>query len=192
MERNPSRGRGATTWAAALAVAASGLLAPVPVSSQEALATNTPPGEVIFARRVLMGSMDVLMQEIEAFSADAARHNTEVEFEAAQVADELSVMLQLVAHLYPAGTDIWSEEAEAADPTGVTLATPELWAQFPEFYRQANEAAEHAFALSRQTPRDAAWRESAADLRGRCESCHTAFSRFQLQEDPAPPLPTNN
>lgn len=154
-----------------------------------ARAGETPALDVIFARRVLMGSIDVYMQEIEAFVEDALDTGEPIPFEAAEAADIVSSMLLAFPHLFPSGTDIWSEEAEAEDPTSVSLALPAIWERFPDFYERANEAAQQAFDLSRARPRDEVWMQAAADLRSACDSCHADYTRFRPLSSLEPPEP---
>src|SRR3546814_833951 len=124
----------------------------------------TPVGDVIFARRVLMGAIDIYMQEIEAFAQDAEEDGTPIPFEAAEAADIVSTKLLAFPHLFPAGSGIWSKEAEEGAPTSVSLAMPAVWENFPDFYPRANQASQKAFDLSRMTPRDDAWIAAARDL----------------------------
>ena len=120
-------------------------------------------GDLIFARRNLMLQSEVYMVTIENYAAAAAQAGSEVPFEAAEAADNLSSLLLAVPHLFPEGTDYWSEAAEAADPTAVTLALPAVWDDFDTFFQQSQDIAQLAFDLSRREPRDAAWRQKAAD-----------------------------
>jgi cytochrome c556 len=139
-----------------------------------------------------MSGIDVYMQEIEAFALEAETKDTPIPFEAAEAADILSTMLIAFPHLFEPGSDLWSEEAEAEDPTSVTLALPAVWQNFPDFYRRANETSQAAFDLSRQQPRDARWIDNAKNLREACESCHADYTRLPDASELEPPLPVPN
>lgn len=148
-----------------------------------------PIEDVIFARRVLMGGIDIYMQEIEAFIQDAEKNDVPIPFEAAEAADIVSTKLLAFPHLFPVGSQIWSEEAERDDPTSVSLALPSVWENFPDFYRRANESAQMAFDLSRKMPRDESWIADAIELRAACDSCHADFTRFRPLDSFEPPAP---
>lgn len=153
---------------------------------------RTPVGDLIFARRVLMGGIDIYMQEIEAFVLDAETKGIPIPFEGAEAADIVSTMLIAFPHLFKPGSDIWSEEAEAADPTAVSLALPTVWENFPDFYRRANKASQMAFDLSRQNPRDESWIAAARELRATCVSCHAEYTRLITLDQLEPPLPVQD
>ena len=148
-----------------------------------------PHLETIFARRVMMGTVDIYMQEIEAFIVDYETDDEPIPFEAAEAADILSSLLIGLAQLYPTGTDFWSEAAEEEDPTSVTHAMPAVWENFDDFYARMNAASQLAFDLSRSTPRNEDWVVMANELRGTCVSCHTDYSRFDYGDPPVPPEP---
>jgi cytochrome c556 len=134
--------------------------------------------DVIFARNVLMDQIDLFMSEIEAFVGDAVRQNAVASVEAAEAADNISVMLEAFPHLFPPGSDIWSEQLEAEDPTKVTMALPKLWEEYDDFYALAQLANQQALDLSRLYPRDARFTEAAAELRQTCSNCHQQYTRF--------------
>ena len=78
------------------------------------------------------------------FANEAEAQGTPVPFEAAEAADIVSTMMIALPHLFPEGSDFWSEAAEAEDPTSVTLALPTVWDDFDNFYREANAVADGA------------------------------------------------
>jgi hypothetical protein len=136
---------------------------------------------------VLMDQIDLYMGEIEAFVADAERQNVHASVEAAEAADNVSVMLQAFPHLFPPGSYIWSDELEARDPTRVTMALPRLWEEYDEFYALAEFAWRRAVTMSRMYPRDQRFTDAAAELRQTCTDCHELYTRFAAREDAAPP-----
>jgi cytochrome c556 len=167
----------------AVSMLAIGAAVPLPDASGQApepAAGETPVLDVIFARRVLMDGIEIYMQEVHIFSQESAAANVDVPFEAAEAADIISMMMLAFPHMYPAGSYVWSEEAEAEDPTAVTLALPTVWENFPDFYERANRVAQQAFDLSRTRPRDARWREMVAELQAECDACHALYMRPQV------------
>lgn len=156
---------------------------------------EVPPqiAELINARRILMVQAEAYMLAMEEMVEAAKAAGTNVAFEASEAADYLSTVLLVSPHLYPDGSYYWSAEAEAEDPTAVTLALPEVWTDFESFYALSSETAKFAFDISRTAPRDAAYMQMVEDLRGMCTACHVSYTRTTDGKDPpAPPLPGGN
>lgn len=131
-----------------------------------------PPKDTIFARKILMGSIDANMDEIETMLAPEGTLNLA---EGQYHADMISIMLMAFPHMFSAATNQWTSGADR-DPAFDTFAAPEVWTQFADFYQKADTASKIAFAASRA--RDvAAFRASIAELRQACNACHTAYQK---------------
>jgi cytochrome c556 len=92
---------------------------------------------------------------------------------AAEHADTISIMLMAFPHLFPPSSNQWRPNAKR-DPAHDTFASPALWANFADFYRQAAAASRIAFNASR-AKREADFRTHMAALRSACDSCHAAY-----------------
>jgi cytochrome c556 len=130
----------------------------------------TPPKDTIFARKVLMGSIEMNMAELEAMTAEGATLKLS---EAREHADIVSVMLMAFPHLFPISTNEWTENADR-DPAVDTYASPELWTNFPDFYKRAEAASKIAFDASNSRRADV-FKAHLAELREACNSCHAAY-----------------
>ena len=86
--------------------------------------SGPPPKDTIFARKILMGAIDMNMDEIETMLAPNGKLDAA---EAREHADTISIMLMLW-HL--ASTDWFPPETCAEtdrDPATDTYASPDLW-----------------------------------------------------------------
>ena len=154
-----------------IAAAAACLLAAGATLAQEA--GGTPPKDTIFARKILMGAIDMNMDEIETMLAPDGKLDLA---EAREHADTISIMLMAVPHMFPAATNQWKPIDPDRDPATDTYAAPELWSNFADFYQRAGAASKLAFAASRAT-RPAAFRAAVEELRTACNSCHAAYQK---------------
>jgi cytochrome c556 len=80
-------------------------------------------------------------------------------------------------HLFPPGSNQWKPNAEAP-PETVTLASPEVWTSFADFYRQGEAAAKSADALAHATTADDV-KSRARELRIACDTCHALYLEDQ-------------
>jgi cytochrome c556 len=125
------------------------------------------PKETIFARKILMGAIDMNMDEIETMLAPEGKLNLA---DAQEHAETISTMLLAFPHLFPPATNQWKAGAER-DPATDTFASPELWTNFADFYQRATDASKIAWSASR-AKRAADFRALMAQLRERCNACH--------------------
>jgi cytochrome c556 len=124
----------------------------------------------IFARKILMDAVDLHMDAIDwMVSSDKPIDMSK----AKEHADTISIMFMAFPHLFPANSNQWRQDAKR-DPGRDTFAAPELWANYPDFYRRAAQASKIALVASR-TKREADFRKQFAVLREACDSCHAAF-----------------
>ena len=147
------------------AVAAAFLLAfaaePAPAQDQPA------PRDTIFARKILMGAIDMNMDEIETMLAPEGKLMLS---DAQEHAETISTMLMAFPHLFPPATNQWKPGADR-DPATDTFANPDLWSNFADFYRRAAEASQLAWDASRAKRPDE-FRSLIGQLRQRCNACH--------------------
>lgn len=126
--------------------------------------------DTIFARKILMATIDLNMDALE----EMVRSGKPIDFdEAHEHADTISVMLMAFPHLFPPSTNQWRPNVDR-DPGRDTSASPELWNEFADFYRQAAAASQLAFVASHASA-EPDFKETMADLRTACNSCHARF-----------------
>jgi cytochrome c556 len=130
------------------------------------------PKDVIFARKILMDAIGTNMDEIETMTGSGNEINLH---EGREHADMISVMLMAFPHLFPASTNQWMPNA-VRDPGTDTFASPEVWANYSDFYKQAATASKIAYNASR-AKEQGAYRTYIADLRQACDACHKAYQK---------------
>jgi cytochrome c556 len=133
-----------------------------------------PPKDTIFARKILMGSIDMNMDEVETMLAPGG---TLDHAEAREHLDIISVLLMAFPHMFAAATNQWKPDADR-DPALDTFAAPEVWANYADFYRRATGASKIAFEASRARRADD-FKALVAELRNACTSCHAAYLKTQ-------------
>jgi cytochrome c556 len=147
-------------------VAASLAIGPAAMAQDQSAAAGA---DAIFARKTIMDALCDKMAEIERMIA-LGKIDTKVTH---AHGDTISVMLMAFPHLFPPGTNKWKPDLDQ-DPLTETLASPNLWSSFPDFYRQATAAAKTAFALSRADKIDDI-KTNARELRIECDTCHSLY-----------------
>jgi cytochrome c556 len=125
--------------------------------------------DTILARKTLSDAFCDKMDLIEK----AARSRARIPDAARDAADTISVLLLAFPHLFPPTSNRWTPDGNV-DPVAETLASPEIWSDFPGFYRRAKDASRIAFTLSR-APTDEEFRTLTMDLRVACDSCHALY-----------------
>ena len=123
--------------------------------------------DTIFARKILMGAIDMNMDEIETMLAPEGKLDLA---EGQEHAETISTMLMAFPHMFPPATNQWKAGA-ARDPATDTFASPDLWTNFADFYARATEASKIAWSASRAR-RAADFRALIVQLRERCNGCH--------------------
>jgi cytochrome c556 len=150
----------------ACALACSVLASFAAVAQDQSAATAK---DVIVARKTLMNSVMDKMDKIgnmisqRRIEMQASREN----------ADDISVMLMALPHLFPPESNQWKENA-GGDPATETVAAPEIWADFADFYRRSAIAANTAYELSRADSEDDVKRLYRA-LGVACDTCHSLY-----------------
>ncbi len=154
--------------AAAVATGLLAALVTIAVPINPASAQEQPTAkETIFARKILMGAIDMNMDEIETMLAPGGKLALS---DAQEHAETISTMLLAFPHLFPPPTNQWKAGAER-DPATDTFANPDLWSNFPDFYQRANDASKIAWSASRAKRADE-FRPLIGELRTRCNACH--------------------
>ena len=125
------------------------------------------PKETIFARKILMGAIDMNMDEIETMLAPGGKLDLA---DAREHAEVISTLWMVFPHLFPPSTNQWKEGAER-DPATDTFANPAIWSNFSDFYKRASEASKIAWTASRAKKPDE-FRTQIKELRLRCNACH--------------------
>jgi cytochrome c556 len=148
--------------AAAIAALAFGMAAE-PARAQDLPAAK----DTIFARKILMGAIDMNMDEIETMLAPEGKLDLA---EGQEHAETISTMLMAFPHMFPPATNQWKAGAER-DPATNTFASPDVWKNFADFYARATEASKLAWSASRARQPDE-FRGFIVQLRERCNSCH--------------------
>src|SRR5947199_9968111 len=104
-----------------------GLLYGAPVASAQS-SGMPPPKDTIFARKILMGAIDMKMGEIEIMLTPEGQLDAA---EAQEHADTISIMLMSFPHLFGSETSQWKPGADR-DPATDTCASPDVWTNFPD------------------------------------------------------------
>jgi cytochrome c556 len=158
----------ATARAAAAAALVAGVLA-----GTVALGQELPPAkETIFARKILMGAIDMNMDEIETMLVAEGKLDLA---EGREHAETISTMLMAFPHMFPPPTNQWKPGADR-DPATDTYAAPDVWANFADFYQRATAASKLAFDASRAKRVDE-FKPLIAQLRAACNGCHAAYMK---------------
>ena len=131
-------------------------------------AQDSPPDkDTIFARKILMGAIDMNMDEIETMLAPEGKLELA---DAQEHAETISTMLMVFPHMFPPTTNQWKPGVDR-DPATDTFASPEVWTNFSDFYKRAAEASKVAWNASR-AKHAADFRLLIKQLRDQCNSCH--------------------
>ena len=153
---------GAMATASAITVLTIGLLTGQMAAQEVPAAKDT-----IFARKILMGAIDMNMDEIETMLAPEGKLELA---DAQEHAETISTMLMAFPHMFPPATNQWKQGADR-DPATDTFASPEVWTNFADFYQRATEASKIAWNASR-AKRATDFRLLITQLRDHCNACH--------------------
>jgi cytochrome c556 len=133
-----------------------------------------PPKDTIFARKILMGAIDMNMDEIETMLAPEGKFELA---EGQEHAETISTMLMAFPHMFPASTNQWTQGADR-DPATDTFASPEVWTKFGDFYQRATAASKLAYEAS-GAKRESTFRPLIVQLRAACNGCHAAYMKTE-------------
>lgn len=133
-----------------------------------------PPKDTTFARKILMGAIDMNMDEIETMLAPEGKLELA---EGQEHAETISTMLMAFPHMFPTSTNQWKQGADR-DPALDTFASPDVWTKFDDFYRRATAASKLAYDASR-AKRESTFRPMIVELRAACNGCHAAYMKTE-------------
>jgi cytochrome c556 len=131
-----------------------------------------PPKDTIFARKIMMGAIDMNMDEIETMLAPEGKL---ILADGTEHADTISIMLMAIPHLFPASTNQWKPNIDR-DPATDTYAAPELWTNFADFYKRAADASKTALDAAR-AKNAADFKARIGELRAQCNACHAMYQK---------------
>jgi cytochrome c556 len=151
---------------AALLAAAGFGSGPVALGQDQSAAV---PKDVIFARKILMDTINENMDDLEAMVAQGKIDLAE----GTAHSNIVSVMLMAFPHLFPPTTNEWKPGGEK-DPGTDTYASPDIWRRYADFYKMAETATQAAFKASR-AHNDDEFKTHIGELRNACNACHEAF-----------------
>jgi cytochrome c556 len=135
---------------------------------------SAPPKDTIFARKILMGAIDMNMDEIETMLAPEGKLDLA---EGQEHAETISTMLMAFPHMFPPRTNQWKPGMDR-DPATDTFASPDVWKDFSNFYQRATAASKLAFDASR-AKRAADFKPLIAELRTNCNACHALYMKTE-------------
>jgi len=125
--------------------------------------------DVIFARKTLMnsimGKMDWIAEMISQGNFDLGK--------AHEQADHISVVVVSLTNNIPPNSNQWKENA-ILDPATDTVASPDIWDNFADFYRRSAAAAKTADEMRRADGEDEVKRLNRA-LGIACDACHSLY-----------------
>ena len=78
-------------------------------------------------------------------------------------------------HLFPPATNQWKPNVPR-DPGADTYASPDLWANFADFYQRAQKVSKTAYDAAHAMRGDE-YRSLIAELRSACNGCHAAYQK---------------
>src|SRR5471030_2058103 len=130
------------------AVAAAAIVASaVAMFADVARAQELPAAkDTIFARKILMGAIDMNMDEIETMLAPEGKLDLA---EGQEHSETISTMLMAFPHMFPPATNQWKAGA-ARYPATDTFASPAVWTDFTDFYQRSTSASKLAFSRSEE------------------------------------------
>jgi cytochrome c556 len=158
----------ALAGAAVAAVLVIALLAGASAPAQEQPTSK----DTIFARKILMGAIDMNMDEVETMLLPEGKLDLN---DAQEHAETISTMLMAFPHMFPMPTNQWKAGAER-DPAFDTFAAPELWMNFADFYARTQEASKIAWSASR-AKKGVDFKPLIGELRAHCNACHALYMK---------------
>jgi len=154
---------------AALAIGLVATILAVPAQERPTAAVK----DVIVARKTLMNS---IMDNVDKITEMISQRK--IDLHAAHGhAENISAMLTAFPHLFPPSSNLWRDNADL-DPVTDTIASPDVWTDFADFYRRAVAAADTASELGRADNADDLRRLFRA-LGVACDTCHALYLKEQ-------------
>lgn len=154
--------------AVAIVIFIAGFLAPVLVATAQDQSAATAK-DVIWARKTLMAAIG---DQADRITAMISERNIDLR-EAHANARNIAAMLTALPHLFPPSSNQWREGVDL-DPVTDTIASPDIWTEFDEFYKLATGTAKIADELSRAKNEDEVKSLHRA-LGINCDLCHSLY-----------------
>jgi cytochrome c556 len=165
-EQRPTGRRRRVVVAIAILAASVLTLDPVAMGQDQSAATAK---DVIWARKILMATIGDNSDQIRSMISE---RNIDLN-KAQEAARNISVMLKAFPHLFPPASNQWKEGVDT-DPVTDTIASPDIWTDFSDFYRLAAGVANIADEISHA--------DSEEEVRNRfralgiyCDLCHALY-----------------
>jgi cytochrome c556 len=125
--------------------------------------------DVILARKSLM---NLISDNQDRINNMLIEHK--IDFDKAHTyADNMAIGLTVFPHLFPASSNLWKEGAES-DPVNDTIAAPDIWSDFQDFYEQATATAKIAEEI-KQVDNEEDLRRLNRALGNACDLCHALY-----------------
>ena len=125
--------------------------------------------DIIWARKVLMATAGDRSDQIRSMISER-----DIDLERARaLARDISVLLTVFPHLFPKASNLW-KEGDDQDPATDTIASPDIWDDFADFYKQAMANAKIARDLSRAADEEELKSLHRA-LEITCDVCHSLY-----------------
>ena len=154
---------------AALAAALLALAALWPGAIAVGQDDDTTVRDVIWARKVLMAAVGERSDQIRAMISER-----DIDLERARgLARNISALLTAFPHLFPPASNRW-KEGDDQDPAKDTIASPDIWDDFADFYKQAMANARIARDMSRAADEEEL-RNLHRALEITCDVCHSLY-----------------
>ena len=125
--------------------------------------------DAILARKSLMNAIEENSDRIARMISDRDINLPE----ARARANNIFVMLTAVPHLFPPNSNQW-KEGKDLDPVTDTVASPEIWSNFADFYQLASAAANRADEMRRASNEEEVKSLHRA-LGNVCDFCHALY-----------------
>jgi cytochrome c556 len=129
-----------------------------------------PPKETIFARKILMSAVEMNMEAMDTLIAGEKIDIADIQ----EHADAVSIMLLAFPHMFPSSTNQWRDDDKDRDPATDTYASPAVWTNFADFYRQATAASKLALDIARNKQVNEV-KGLVAQLWATCHGCHSTY-----------------
>jgi cytochrome c556 len=125
--------------------------------------------DAILARKTLMNAVEEQSNCIGGMISERAVDITR----SRACANAIYVLLKAFPHLFPPESNQWREGVDL-DPATDTVAAPEVWTEFDNFYRLATSAADRADAL-RHAGTEEEVKALHRALGNVCDMCHALY-----------------
>jgi cytochrome c556 len=145
-----------------------GVLFPDHVALGEDQSTATAKAAIL-ARKTLMNAIE---ENSDRIARMISKRDINLP-EARARANTIFVMLTALPHLFPPNSNEWKEGADL-DPATDTVASPEIWTDFANFYELASAAAKRADEMRRSASEEDVKSLHRA-LGNLCDLCHALY-----------------